>query len=28
MELNDYIKDYSDLTFDEYKQLKKIKANK
>ncbi len=24
MELNDYIKNYSDLTFDEYKQLKKI----
>ena len=28
MELNDYIKNYSDLTFDEYKQLKKINANK
>ena len=28
MELNDYIKNYSDLTFDEYIQLKKINANK
>jgi vacuolar-type H+-ATPase catalytic subunit A/Vma1 len=28
MELNDYIKNYSDLTFDEYKQLKKITTNK
>lgn len=25
IELNDYIKNYSDLTFDEYKKLKKIK---
>ena len=25
MELNDYIKNYSSLAFDEYKELKKIK---
>jgi hypothetical protein len=25
MELNDYIKNYSDLTFDEYKRLKNTK---